>query len=53
MFETTTQQGKEKAQEQKESNKEDIATDEKMYQRFVGILISLSHTRPDIAYTVR
>ena len=29
------------------------ATDQKMYQRLVGKLIHLAHTRPDIAYSVR
>ncbi|KAL5577658.1 hypothetical protein UlMin_019357 [Ulmus minor] len=31
---------------------EDLAVDREMYQRLVGKLIYLSHTRPDIAYAV-
>ncbi|XP_058724364.1 phospholipid-transporting ATPase 2-like isoform X1 [Vicia villosa] len=33
-------------------NTEDVAVDKEMYQRLVGRLIYLSHTRPDIAYAV-
>lgn len=31
---------------------EDIAVDKEMYQRLVGKLIYLSHTRPDVAFAV-
>jgi len=30
----------------------DVAIDKEMYQRFVGRLIYLSHTRRDIAFTM-
>ena len=34
------------------SAEEDITVDKEMYQRLVGLLIYLSHTRPDIAFAV-
>lgn len=34
------------------SAEEDVAVDKEMYQRLVGGLIYLSHTRPDIAFAV-
>lgn len=34
------------------SAEEDVAVDKEMYQRLVGKLIYLSHTRPDIAFAV-
>ena len=35
-----------------EKEKKDVDVDKEMYQRLVGILIYLSHTRLDIAYAV-
>ena len=32
--------------------KEELMVDKRMYQRLVGRLIYLAHTRPDIAYLV-
>ena len=34
------------------NTEEDVAVDKEMYQRLVGRLIYLSHTRPDITYVV-